>query len=410
MVYSACMAGEKRTPVFKQTVRPVGRDLRGLRLPGLVLTSSVVPLGASLLGAGDAYGVVAALVAFAAFVAAAVRFTNAPLVRRPSVEAQVDEAALRVGARRVARKALTRGIATPVEDGAIVQLRTSLWAEPIVLHFDDPGSARDLLSALELDAAGRTAHFWAQSRAAASSGFAAAIGLVGLFFIGRMVYGVSVGWPGALVLALTGLYAALTLGAALPVSVSVGLDGISIRRVTGSEFLPWSRITKVTAVRKKSVVMDAGALEIEVVGKTRPLRLPLATDQIAADTPERLAARIEEARLAAARERASLNLSGSKEERVRAARAVLDGAAGYREAQTSPEAVHQLVLDPAADPEDRLAAAVALRDTDEGRARVRIAAATTAERSLRVAFSSALAEVEAAEAATEFALAQRRGR
>jgi hypothetical protein len=152
--------------------------------------------------------------------------------------------------------------------------------------------------------------------------------------------------------------------------------------------------------------MDAGILEIEVVGRSSPLRLPLATDRISADTPERLAARIEEARLAAARGRTSLNLTGTKDDRVRVARAVLQGAAGYREAQTTPDAVHQLVLDPAADPEDRLAAAIALRDSAQGRARVRVAAATTAERSLRVALHSTLDE---AESAAELSAAESKG-
>jgi hypothetical protein len=286
-----------------------------------------------------------------------------------------------------------------------VQLRTSSWAEPIVLHLADPKAADELLAELDLDVSERAAHFWAQSTLVARPGYVAAVVLGGLLLIGLMVYGIGAEWPRALVLALAGLYAAISLGAGLPVSVSVGLDGVNIRRVTGSEFLPWSSVVAVRAIRERSVLMDAGAIEIEVLGRAKPVRLPLATDRISADTPERLAARIEDARRAAARDRPALALSGPMAERVRKARAVLGGTAGYRDAQTPPEAVHRLVLDPSADPADRVAAAVALRDTEEGRARVRVAAATTAERSLRVALASTLAE--AAEEASDLALAER---
>jgi hypothetical protein len=379
----------------ERQVVPVRRDLAGLALPGAGLLASAGPLVAYALGAGDVYSIVAGLMAFVSLVTIALRLTNAPLVRRPAVEAHVDDQHLVLGTRRVRRKALTRGVATPTEDGALVQLRTAPWAEPIVLHLQDPQAASALLAELELDAAGRSAHFWAQSSVVARRGFIAACTLGGMSLIGLMVYGVAAGWPSAFILSVVGAYVVLTIGAGLPVSVSVGLDGISIRSVTGTKFLPWSSIVRVTAIRERSVVMDAGAIEIEVVGRAKPLRLPLATDRISADTPERLAARIEEARSAAARGRAALALSGPIEERVRKARAVLDGTAGYRDAQTPPEAVHQLVLDPQADPEDRVAAAVALRDSEEGRARVRVAAATTAERSLRVALAAALSEEEA---------------
>jgi hypothetical protein len=401
-VYAADVS--ERVKSTKHVV-PVERDLGWIKLPGAVLVASVAPFLAFLLGAGDLYAILAGVSAFVALVTAAVRLINAPLVRRSAVEAHVDDTHLVLGARRVPRKTLTRGVATPVADGALVQLRTSSWAEPIVLHLADPKAADELLAELDLDVSERAAHFWAQSTLVARPGYVAAVVLGGLLLIGLMVYGIGAEWPRTLVLGLAGLYAAISLGAGLPVSVSVGLDGVNIRRVTGSEFLPWSSVVAVRAIRERSVLMDAGAIEIEVLGRAKPLRLPLATDRISADTPERLAARIEDARRAAARDRPALALSGPMAERVRKARAVLGGTAGYRDAQTPPEAVHRLVLDPSADPADRVAAAVALRDTEEGRARVRVAAATTAERSLRVALASTLAE--AAEEASDLALAER---
>jgi hypothetical protein len=228
----------------KTWAQPVGRQLTGLRLPLAVFLASALPLLANLLGAGELYGVFAGLVAFTALVVAAVRLTNAPLVRRPQVELTIDSEYLRIGRRRVRRQALTRGVATPVEGGTQVQLRTTPWAEPIVLHFDDPSAAHALLAELELDASGRTAHFWAQSSATAWRGFVPAVSVGGLFVTGLMVYGVAAVWPGALVVSLMALYGLVVLGAGVPVSVSVGLDGLSVRRATGSEFLPWAQITK----------------------------------------------------------------------------------------------------------------------------------------------------------------------
>jgi hypothetical protein len=165
----------------RRQVVPVRRDLSWIVLPGAALVASVVPFVASLLGAGDVYVILAGLSGLLALVTAAVRLINAPL---------------------------PRGVATPVDDGALVQLTK----------------------------------------------------LGGLLLSGLMVYGVSAEWPRALLLGLAGLYAAWTLGAGLPVSVSVGLDGLSIRRVTGSEFLP---LRGALATILADVDAEASALALE---------------------------------------------------------------------------------------------------------------------------------------------------
>ncbi len=387
----------KESQLAKPTLEAslVRRELRSLRLPLALMVLSGVSLVPALLGAGDLYSIVSGLIAVSGLILGAVRFTNAPLLRGHPVDVKLDAEFLHLGSRRLRRSALTQGLLQPVADGVELQLRSERWREPTVLHFSDAAEAQSLLTQLGLDAEMRTAHFVAQSEWLGKRWFVPSVIAGSLLMIAVMVQWVAAEWPAApLLVAIVGFFGLLTLSAAVPVLCSVGLDGLSVRKLGKTEFIPWAQILRVTPHRAKSVVMQAGGIEIEVRGRKAPLRLPMATDSLAADTPERLAARIEQARAASAAHGAPLALSGSQAERVRAAKAVLEGEAGYRQGHIAPEAVSALVLDPSAAPEDRVAAAHALADSKAGRAQVRIAVSTTAERSLREALGSALSKAQ----------------
>ncbi len=387
----------KEAPLAKPTLEAslVRRELRSLRLPLALMVLSGVSLVPALLGAGDLYSIGSGLIAVTGLILGAVRFTDAPLLRGQPSKVELEAEFLHVGGRRLRRKALTQGALQPVADGVELQLRSERWREPTVLHFRDAAEAQSLLTQLGLDAEMRTAHFVAQSEWLGKRWFVPSVIAGSLLMIAVMLQWVAAGWPAPQLLVLVvGFFGLLALSAAVPVVCSVGLDGLSVRRLGKTEFIPWAQITRVTPFRGRSVVMEAGGIEIEVRGRKAPLRLPMATDSIAADTPERLAARIEQARAASAAHGAPLTLSGSQAERVRAAKAVLEGEAGYRQGHIAPEAVSALVLDPNAASEDRVAAAHALAESKAGRAKVRIAVSTTAERSLREALGSALSKAQ----------------
>ncbi len=372
---------------------PIERDLRALLPPALGLFASSALALLYVVGLGDAFWAVAGLVATAWVCVAAVAHQRARLRRLAPREVRVEGDALFVGARRIDRAAITHGVVVDTQDGAVVQLRTTRWRQPLVLHFDDPSSARDLLAALKLGADQTTATFLAQSPWLAERWFSD--GLIGALVAvcALAVAVVPLGWPPIIgVVALALLVPPIVL-AALPSFFSVGLDGLGFTTLGRREFFPWSRVLSVRAFGERSLLGRAGGVEITVDGRGAPLRIPMGTDTLTGDTPERLAARIEQARDAAVGSRApALELSGSLEDRVRVAKGVLEGAGGYRVGHVEPDAVGDLLADPAAAAEDRVAAALALVDHPGGRARVRVAAETTADRSVRAALEAAASE------------------
>jgi hypothetical protein len=352
-----------------------------------------------VLSAGEAFGVVAGLVAAAAVCAGAVLHQRARVLRQAELPIRIETEALWVGARRIDRRRLRHGVVVPVEGGFVVQLRTSRLRQPVVLFFESESDANDLLRELGLAAEQTTATFLALSPWLARRGFAAA--LIGAC-IAALALGVAVvplGWPPFIALigfALLGI--PLTM-AALPSWFSVGLDGIAVGGIGRRRFYPWSVVESVTPFRTKSLLTDAGGVEIAIRGQEQPVRLATSTDPLVGDTPERLAARIAEARAAAGMRAAPIELSGNLEARVDAARAVLDGDGSYRRSHVDPAAVAALVADPAAPPESRVAAAIALVESDReaGPDRVRVAAETSVDRDLRAALEAA-SESEADEA------------
>lgn len=383
-----------------QTFRasPLSRDLRGLVAPAAGLGASAALFAASLFFGIDALGAASGVAALVAICAGALVHQRAPIRRLPEVDVRLEGDGLFVGGRRFARTAFEHGVLVPVDDGALVQLRFSRLREPLVLHFADATAADALLASLGLGAESRSASFVVQSPWLAKTWFAPAwIGaLVGLMALA--IAGVALGWSPAIVYAALAFFVVPTAMASLPTRVEVGLDGLRVTTGGRSRFYPWSRVERVTAFRRKSVVDDLGGIDVAVAGRAAPLRVLMGTDALLGDTPERLVARIEQARATAERSAAAggaLTLRGSLADRVRAARAVLDGDAGYRDAHIDPAAVEGLVANPTAPVEDRIAAAVALVGADpvRGRRQVRIAAGTTADLEARAALEAA-AETE----------------
>jgi hypothetical protein len=385
---------------------PLARDWRSSAVPALGLGTSAALALAYVLGAGEAFSVVGGLVALAAICSGAIAHQRARVARLAPTEILLTDAALVVGRQRVARADLKHGVVVPVEDGALVQLRSSRFRQPIVVHFEDEGEAHRLLDALGLGAQRMAARFVTLSPWLASRWFVG--GLLAAF---ALVFALAVavlplGWPPHLAVMAIGLLLVPTMLTAVPGSFSVGLDGVRYGHLGRKRFLPWSEIERVAPYRAKSFLTDSGGIEIVVRGSAAPLRIPLGTDALVGDTPERLAARIEQARAAADQARAGLELHGPFRDRVRAAKAVLEGESRYRHAYVDPGVVSALLSDPTARAEDRVAAAVALAGSGSGgRERVRVAAETTVDATLRAALE-AVASDEAS-AVVEATLARR---
>lgn len=189
---------------------------------------------------------------------------------------------------------------------------------------------------------------------------------------------------------------------ALPTRIRVGADGVHLRWLWWSRFLPIRDVVTSDVWYEQfrngqrvgvNVTMTSG----EVV------RLPVgtATD---AGRAQALRERIQEVLGASEHEGASaleaegllarLARTGATAEWLRALRSLGSGAvATHRVAAVDPETLYRVVEDAAARPVDRAAAAVALATQgDESRARIRVLAETVAEPKLRVALERAADE------------------
>lgn len=382
---------------------PLSRDLRSFGLPGLGLLTSSGLAVAYVLGAGESFSVVAGLLATAAICTGAVAHGRARVRRLAPTDVRLTEKSLTIGESHIARRDLVHGVVVPVEDGALVQLRSSRLRQPLVLHFEDTVEANALLAELGLGVDDTTATFLTQSPWLAKRWFAnGLIGLcLGVFSLSVLV--IPLGWPPIIAVTAIAMLLLPILFVATPASLHVGLDGLRYAFLGKRQFFSWSSIERVIPYRAKSITTDSGGVEIVIEGRAEPLRIPMGTDALVGDTPERLAARIEQAKRAAESARSDgLELKGSMPDRVRAAKAVLEGDGGYREAHVDPFAVSAILADPTASAEARIAAAVAIAGSSpDGPEKIRIAAKTTADVSVRaaleaVASEEAMAVVEAA--------------
>jgi hypothetical protein len=186
-------------------------------------------------------------------------------------------------------------------------------------------------------------------------------------------------------------------------SVQVGRDGVYLGRWRARRFIPVSEILSVQERRTARGVLEG----FHIILRAKP------SVTVALKRPEQaetLKARIERA-VAASRgdgagALAQLSRGGRSLETWKKELAVLANGGGFRAAATSFDDLDRVLHDPAATPEHRIAAALALRSRAEPhtRNRIRIAAEASVHPKVRVALSE-LAEGRDADAAVEAALA-----
>lgn len=197
--------------------------------------------------------------------------------------------------------------------------------------------------------------------------------------LGRSSHGGGGDWILSVSFVLTAIaYAGLKRASDAP-TVSVGADGLAVKRFR-TERCPRSAIggTRFARVDGPLVIdrQGAGPLVIDQVNAD-----PAALIAVAGECARRLGDRTEVAR-AAAFERGSRDVREWKA----AVRGALD--AGYRNAGASIDDANAVLASPAATVEQRLGAAVALRIAGEPPERIRIAAQSAVDPRVRVAFEA----------------------
>ncbi len=180
---------------------------------------------------------------------------------------------------------------------------------------------------------------------------------------------------------ITGI--ASTIALLAPPRVTVGADGLSVRRTIGSRYVTFADV--------EAVVNDPLEIVLMIRGGT-PLRLPLA--DIALEQRRALFRRIEDARLAARRRvdpgvaHDLLARNGRTLDDWRAAlAAIARGSESYRATTIRRDDLLRVLDDPASPAETRIGAAMALaaESDSDGKTRVRVAALACASEPLRVA-------------------------
>ena len=263
----------------------------------------------------------------------------------------------------------------------------------------DVEQGRALLRALALDASRVSAHYWAMARPLGEPrAFGHAGALLGLTLATGLVVGPSV--PPVFAVALVALIV-LFAGLVLPTRVVVGGDGVLLRWLGTVRFVPWSRVTGDRAVRWRR---HARARHPRPATKSgSPCGCPRstsATTRSATRWSSAWSPRGERTRPLARPEAVSRLLGrdgGRTREWVRAMRALVRPAQGFRAASVPAERLWRVVEDPRADRETRTGAAIALAPTlhDADQARLRAVAEGCAEPRLRIALATAAVEARA---------------
>jgi hypothetical protein len=269
----------------------------------------------------------------------------------------------------------------------------------------DADQGRELLRALGIDASQVSAHYWAMAR---PLGEPRAFAQAGLLLALTVALGLLAG-PAAAPTFAVGLVALIVMfaGFIVPTRVVVGGDGVLLRWLGTIRFVPWSRVTDIE--RFDGGVMLALGREPGREGGREVWRQGWLTLRMPEDheryQPERDA--MVERMLAAHRAHGpahevpmarELGKAGARtRDWVRSMRALLRSAPGFRTAAIPVDRLWQVVEDPRADREARTGAAIALAThaQDDGRERIRIAAAGCAEPRLRIALRTAATEARA---------------
>jgi hypothetical protein len=199
---------------------------------------------------------------------------------------------------------------------------------------------------------------------------------------------------GAFWLLAVSLAAALAARVARPTRVIVGRDGVRIERSFSTAWLPHAAIEEVAG--------EGSQLRLKLRGAARAITLTGSADRV-----DVLVRQIREAQ---ARGGGDALLATSALERQgrpiavwrEALRKLLAAEGDYRTVALTPEDVLEALEDPAAPPDRRIGAALALAAAGhpEARARIRIAAETSADEEMRAVLAQA-AEEAVDEAALE---------
>jgi hypothetical protein len=345
------------------------------------------------------------LVLIGTIFAAVVRaMANRPVLHRGKLELRDGEVLL--GSRRLARRdAITSGVVVPGEiEGTLVRLQCRR-GQPIDLVFDNMETAHRAVETIELDAAHAVARFpvrapnitvWRQR-------MTLVIASAAVMALGPLLT-VSTRSPLFLVLLLPLLFSALFVGVAH--RLTVGTDGISMRRFGRETFISLDGIARASAGAGDTVMMtetatvrlyDAEGHVVHEILVDQKKQGPFS-DRIHQTIDARaraIADRINEAiRLRKAEEEPFDRATLARGERddvlwIRELRGLLSRGASFRDAGPPPvDALLAIVEDGSAEPTDRAAAAIAIAKKQPER--VRVAAEATAAPKLRVALEAAL--------------------
>lgn len=193
--------------------------------------------------------------------------------------------------------------------------------------------------------------------------------------------------------------AAIAVGVWLRPRAVVGRDGVRIVGVLRPRFIPYSRIRRAERWYFQGVQNVVGqAIGAAITLDTPAGQLHLPTYGQSEEQIDALIAHIEQGRAAcAAVEAPSLELLDRRERSIeswrKALRSMMLEEGGFRGAALGQAELDDVLADPGAPLERRVAAALALRTSDEGaRRRIRVAAETSAEPHVRAALQAAGAD------------------
>jgi hypothetical protein len=335
-----------------------------------------------------------------------------PVVARGSV--RLNDGVIELGARPLAnRTEITSGVMVPgAAEGVVVRLERRRRV-PIDLSVADVDRAREVLLGLQLDPARAVARFQllASDPAAWKKRMQRLVPALVLF--GATVAITARSGMLTLLPLHVFLMVALALSMIIPSRVTVGSDGISIRRFGREEFIALDGIADAVAGDTEPVFGSPLSVVRLLDGEGRVVR-ELVVDQkkygpftegihLAIDARARsLADRIRETiRLRNARKEPFDPRTLARGDRdmhvwLSDLRALLSQATGFRDVDPpTTEALLSLVEDASARPMDRAAAAIALSRSDESiKHRVRVVAEATAAPQLRIALEAAAIDDE----------------
>jgi hypothetical protein len=373
--------------------------------------------------------------AYLAIVAASLHLTSErmnALPRRRAAQVRVTREGVFVdGALAVARERIADGWfqPRPAREGATGSTLRLLGKDRSILfeaEMTEP-LASSALRVLGLDLGSKRAEVVGPSPLVATQARAVAAALVAAFLLS--VVAMILGFFGIRNIPLTALLTIAPFVVAMaPSRIAVGVDGILVRWLWRERFFPAVRIDRVVRGREGGGDDGENALTIVLRDGSRATihaSLPRFSrrDDVLARNPrlvrEALLRRIEAA-LAAFRAGASgPDVSALVRRGTRTSREWLEALGrlrssdegGYRDTIVRDEDLFRIVEDPSAPEDARAGAATALRRSldAEGRARVRVAASTTASPGLRVVLDAAAGEDDAALAAALEGIVEKRG-